>query len=213
MPGRGPTKSRNLRITVPGWHRGSLTYDGELRHGAFVTVYLKDPSPESYSAVALWAFHDHSVQLSLQWGGSVDTIEHLAEVIEEGLVVPYPPSGVEVIHIGRAVFRFAEIESLAEPGDLLREVREVWRQLRGEKTTLDVCREAVRHYVDSPSEERLAVLCASYREIPRTLRTYLISMDAKDHYVRALCETPSEEERRELTDALRKEIDYEWRNL
>lgn len=74
-----------------------------------------------------------------------------------------------------------------EGKEKLKELMDLYTRLKGEKTTLEVCRSLYLQYLQYPDEDTKAALKEAYEAIPEHERVYLGDMDSRDtDYIRIL---------------------------
>lgn len=209
-------KNRNLPTQLSplslGWNHGLIKIAGEIRHGAFVNIYHLYPGG-NYSLKPLWAFSNKTIYLQLQWLEVCSSLERLQELLKDQTIVAFPPENSQVVEFSRVVYQVVQIDSRVSSNDLILEIEDIYRLLNHEADSLDLCRLAISKYCDDPTEENLVRLRKSYLSIPANRRPFLISMDAKDHLVRQIIGTEDKNQLESLTNQLRQEIDYSWKNI
>ena len=193
-----------------GWHHSLVKVKNEIRHGAFVNIYHMHPGSTNYYLNPLWAFSDETIYLELQWGEKCQTMERLLELLENKMVVAFPPNNTQVVEIMRVVYRVTDIDSRVSEDDLILEIKDIWKQLRNEPDSLTSSRLAVRQYCDNPTQENLLLLKEIYFSMPRQKCPALINMDTKDHLVKNLFNSQSEKDLLLATERLTEEINYSW---
>jgi hypothetical protein len=207
---------KTLPETLPelclGWNHGLIELKGEIKHGAFVNIYHLHPGGH-YFIKPLWAFANKTIYLQLQWGETCSTLERLTELIDDKTILGFPPENAQIVDVSRLVFKVIEIDSRVDGEDIVLEIKDIWKQLANEPDSLALCRTAVRHYCNNPTEENLLNLKEKYFSIPNQRRSFLISMDAKDHLVKQILATEDKNQLQELTVLLKQEIEYSWEQL
>nr|WP_237728658.1 hypothetical protein [Paenibacillus sp. OSY-SE] len=69
----------------------------------------------------------------------------------------------------------------------LKELMDLYKEMNGEETTLEVCRNLYYQYLQYPDEDTKAALKVAYEAIPEHERVYLGDMDSRDtDYIRIL---------------------------
>lgn len=203
------TLPKTLQSLSFGWNHGLIQLKGEVKHGAFVNIYHLYPGGH-YFIKPLWAFANKTIYLQLQWGEVCSTLERLTQLIDDKTILGFPPENSQIVDASRFVFKVTEIDSRIDGGDVVLEIKDIWKQLANEPDSLDLCQMAVRDYCSNPTEENLTNLKEKYFSIPNQRRSFLISMDAKDHLVKQILATEDKNQLQELTVLLKQETEYSW---
>jgi hypothetical protein len=120
-------------------------------------------------------------------------LDEFKRLVQEGKMVTSIPEGVPV-YLGAGIHLIAtKVNSSVEPQDLIREVEDELRGLRGEPTSDAVCAEAYAAYLQDPSDAGLERLRAAYEVVPGHLREFLMMPDGSE---------------RDLDDAIRALLGY-----
>lgn len=193
-----------------GWHHGLVEVESEIRHGAFVNVYHISQGSTNYSLNPLWTFSDETIYLELQWGEKCRKMERLLELLENKIIMAFPPANGQVVEIMRVAYRVTDINSRISEDDLVLEIKDIWKHLRNEPDSLAKSRLAVKKYCNNPTQENLLLLKDVYYSMPRQKRMALINMDTKDYFVKNIFNAQTEKDLQLATKRLKEEIDYSW---
>lgn len=114
-------------------------------------------------------------------------IDEFEEMVESGEIRTAVPerTTVEIDLLGRAALQDV-MPHIDRPSDLVLEVRETIKRLKGEKDAVDMCREAFQEYLDDPTMRTRDLLRAAYEAVPEHHRMYVGDMDTKDIPVRMI---------------------------
>ncbi|SMF78872.1 hypothetical protein SAMN05661091_1624 [Paenibacillus uliginis N3/975] len=88
------------------------------------------------------------------------------------------PTEVFISELGQVTF--SEVLFASNLDEKLKELLDMYTQIKGDKTTLEICREAYFNYLANPSEFNRASLKEKYELVPEHERMYLGDMDSKD---------------------------------
>lgn len=88
------------------------------------------------------------------------------------------PTAVSLHGLGEAVL--SEADYASDIADKWIEVMDLYRELQGEKTTLEACRDAYYQYLEDPTDYYRQQLKIKYELVPEHERMFLGDMDRKD---------------------------------
>jgi hypothetical protein len=157
------------------------TENGATIRGARVRVYIKN-GPYHLTEMSVWA--DGQIQC---WGPLI-TFERFQQKVAAGWVVTALPENAQVSVWPLGRFTAVRVENGVAEAELVKEVADLIDELNGRPTASHRCREALRAYQESPSEERKEVLRAAYEAVPSHRRIFLGDQDAKDWPIRRILE-------------------------
>lgn len=86
----------------------------------------------------------------------------------------------------------SEVLYAADIEEKQKELFDIFNKLKGEKTTLEVCRDAYHNYLVNPSDFNRAYLKEKYELVPEHQRVYLGDMDSKDWDYQRIIYSPNE---------------------
>lgn len=159
---------------VAGNNRTYRVVDGERIEGTWRHVFIKNGG--TYFLADLLIYAD----------GMVDAWEPLdfdgfCAKVRSGWVATSITPGAPASAHNLAGWTMTEPWGTVTAEELIGEVRDEIARLRGEPTSEDRCRDAVRAYIAAPAPERLEELSAAYQAVPEHLRIYLLGdMDVRD---------------------------------
>lgn len=158
-------------------------------------IYRVGKSGEFIRGIALPAFiHNfsyHQVTINVYEDGLIDcwelvNLKEFKRKVKEGWIVTQVPQGAD-ISCHHVYYGKCGVECYVKIKEFVKEVEDTLRELRGEKTTSQLCREAFAIFLDKPAENNRKALGLAYRRIPEHLRMYVLrDMDAKDGPIRSV---------------------------
>jgi len=159
----------------------------EKIRGDSTNLFYKDN--EIYYLVKVIVFSDSTVTLSRLEEPVQLSLEEFEKLTAEGIIVTSIPFG-SIVHIhGLGSFTVAEGEDVSDPIDIkdtLLQIKDILSELRGEPSTVDICRKAYKNYLDNPTADNKEKLRDSYESIPEHHKIYVGDMDIKDIQVRMI---------------------------
>lgn len=192
-----------------GWVKTVGRDENADRVGYARVVYVRMPTrkgdPPSFSETFLSVFPGSRLELRLQTGRRVTTLQGLRECEVEGSVVLFPPPRAEVL---RTPLFTAEVRQAApsEQGDLVKETEDVLEQLGGQPSRLDRVRQRVEALLAAPQpEQHVAAVRVAYDALPRYARGFAGNMDSKDAPLRQVLGASSQPELVSAVQRLRDE--------
>ena len=111
-------------------------------------------------------------------------IEGLRDLLEREYVMTVLPEGQDVYVPEVTSFQATNVVNAVSEEEFLRETADIIRELNGQPTTLDRCRDAWNAYLNDKSPENLETLKAAYESVPEHNRTWLGDFDTKDFPIR-----------------------------
>lgn len=113
------------------------------------------------------------------------SVDELGELLERGEVLLSVPDGtvLEIDTLGRMTV--TEVMCwLEQPSNLIAEVTDTIQKLRGEKSSIENCRDAYKEYLAQPTLATKELLRIAYEAVPEHHRCYVGDMDVKDIPIR-----------------------------
>lgn len=111
-------------------------------------------------------------------------VRTLRELIEKEFVMTVLPEGQPVYVPEVTSFRAVSVINAVSEAEFLREIDDIIRELNGQLTTLELCRQAWDSYSAEPTAERREDLKAAYERVPEHNRCWLGTFDSKDISIR-----------------------------
>ncbi|MET6996857.1 DUF7638 domain-containing protein [Chitinophaga defluvii] len=114
------------------------------------------------------------------------TLQEFEELIAKEIIVTtiLPNSKVNINGFGS--FTVQEAQYTVEVKDKLLEIKDTIRELKGEPSSVDICREAYEQYINHPTLKNKEQLKISYENVPDHHKMYVGDMDTKDIEVRMI---------------------------
>ncbi|MBG9798539.1 hypothetical protein O0555_06585 [Brevibacillus laterosporus] len=95
------------------------------------------------------------------------------------------PTTIVIDRLGEVTFSTTQYAN--EINDKYDELQDMYKKLKGEKTSFDLCRQAYYAYLEDPSEFNRARLQEKYELVPEHQRMFLGDMDSRDSdYIRII---------------------------
>ncbi|NML37727.1 hypothetical protein HHL17_11030 [Chitinophaga sp. G-6-1-13] len=139
-----------------------------------------------YYLTKVLVFPDLTISLS-RLEKTVDiNLEEFEELINKEIIVSEIPAGSIVNIYGLGSFTVQEAQYTTDIKEKLLEVRDLIKELKGEPSAIDVCREAYQRYIDHPTLNNKEQLKISYEAVPDHQKMYVGDMDTKDTAVRMI---------------------------
>lgn len=153
--------------------------DGALIEGTWRPVFIRNGD---YHLTELLIYADGKVDC---WG-LLDFEEFCDKVREGWVATTFAPGARASAHMV-AFWRMTDPVSTVTAEQLIAEVRDEIRRLRGEPASDDHCLAALQRYLAAPCPARLAELRSAYLAVPEHQRIFLLGdMDARDVPLRQL---------------------------
>lgn len=112
------------------------------------------------------------------------TLAQLESMIAEGKVLTELPLGASVQIWGLGKFTIQAENYATDISEKLLEIKDSLRVLKGEPSTIEVCKVIFQQYLANPSQVLKAQLKEAYEQIPEHERMFVGDMDVKDTAVR-----------------------------
>ena len=152
--------------------------------GDSVNLFYK--TTQDYYLVKANAFADGTIQLSrLETPVEINFVE-FERLINERVISTEVPVGASVQIFGLGKFSIQSADGYAKIEEKLLEVKDMIRQLRGEPSTIEICRQAHKTYLVNPTLANKEQLRKAYENVPEHQRIYVGDMDTKDIEVRMI---------------------------
>ncbi|EHQ25189.1 DUF7639 domain-containing protein [Mucilaginibacter paludis] len=110
----------------------------------------------------------------------------MGKYIVEGALLTDIPAGSIVYIYGLGNFSIAKKLYASFIQDKLLEIKDIQKRLKGEPTTLEICRQAHQDYLHNPSRSNQEKLRIAYENVPNHQKIYIGDMDTKDIEVRMI---------------------------
>lgn len=152
--------------------------------GAGINLFYK--INDAFYLVKVNIFQDGSLELSRLEDPIKLSIEEFEKLITENIIVTNIPIGSTVFVYGLGNFSVLEAFYTASIQDKLLEIKDIQRELKGEPTTIDICRQAYREYINNPTKINQEKLKVAYENVPDHQKMYVGDMDTKDIPIRMI---------------------------
>jgi hypothetical protein len=160
------------------------SFFSERLDGASLNLFYRQSA--TYWLVQVTVFADGLVQLARLETPMDLTLVALRELVSQQVVVTEVPLGATVSVYGLGSFRAGPASYVASVQDKVLELEDMQRQLVGEPTTLELCRQAYAAYIAKPTVTYQDLLRTAYERVPEHLRAYVGDMDTRDTAVRMI---------------------------
>ncbi len=134
----------------------------------------------SYYLVEVEVFRDGMIH---GWG--MMTTEKFKAEVRRGWIVTGIPEDARVFIGSSVVMTASHVANIVEPEEFIKEVEDIIRELNGERTTLQQCREMLHAFQARPTEEARQRLRDAYERVPKHRRIFIGGQEKKDSEVRA----------------------------
>lgn len=152
--------------------------DGRIIRGTALQAIIHTKG--SYDVTTIMVYEDGMIDC---WG-LVD-LDGFRQKVREGRIVTSIPNGARV-GLGPDMYLTAtDVHSFPGPEDLIGQVEDELRELRGEPTSSDLCRAAYDAYQADPSDAAKEKLRTAYFAMPKHLRPEYL-FDSDDPAIREL---------------------------
>lgn len=154
--------------------------EGAVVPGHYIQAFIKNG--DHYFVTEIKVYKDGKIDC---WG-LVD-FNDFKEKVREGWVRTRLPDGARVsTMLSTLSFTVTEVSGGIDEAEFVKEVADLVEELNGRPTSADCCRDRLREYRQSPSEERKVALRSAYQGVPAHRRRFLGDMDSKDGEYRHL---------------------------
>ncbi|MGN7819326.1 DUF7638 domain-containing protein [Chitinophaga sp. 22536] len=150
------------------------------------SIHLFYKVSEEYHLVKVIIFPDLTIHLSRLEKAVYITLEEFEELIAKEIIVSEVPVHAKVNIHGLGSFTVQKELYATDIREKLLEVRDIIRELKGEPSSIEVCRTAYQQYLDNPTLENKEQLKSSYEAVPDHQKMYVGDMDTKDVAVRMI---------------------------
>lgn len=152
--------------------------------GESINLFYK--TNDVFYLVKVNAFADGNLEISRLENPINLNINEFESFITEGVLLTDIPVGSKVYIYGLGNFSTQETHYVTSIQDKLLEIKDIQRQLKGEPSTIQVCREAHQSYLDNPTKSNQEKLRVAYENVPDHQKMYVGDMDTKDFEVRRI---------------------------
>lgn len=156
----------------------------EKINGESVDVFYK--ALENYHLVKVNVFSDSTIQLSRLETPIDLTLEAFESLIREEKILTEIPLNKTVFIYGLGSFKMTNVQYVTKIEEKLMEIKDILRDLNGQPSSIEICREAYQKYISAPTVENRNELRISYENVPDHQRCYVGDMDTKDVAVRMI---------------------------
>ncbi|MCF6405216.1 hypothetical protein L3C95_20095 [Chitinophaga filiformis] len=139
-----------------------------------------------YYLVKVTVFADLTVSLNRLEKPVALTLAELEELVDKKIILTELPQNARVCIYGLGSFDIGECGYVVTIGEILSQIKDMLRELRGEPTSSHICIQAYKNYVENPTVENKEHLKISYENVPEHERMYLGDMDTKDIPIRMI---------------------------
>ncbi|WP_028544335.1 DUF7638 domain-containing protein [Paenibacillus taiwanensis] len=162
----------------------------ETIDGNEFTIFMKYES-ENY-LVNLVVYKDGLVICYFQGNELTFRLEEISELFTNGTFFTSFDEPTKVIISDLGEVTFSQVVYSADVKDKYIELIDMHKQLKGEKTSLEECREAYYQYLEDPDEYYRQKLKEKYELVPEHERIFLGDMDSKDWDYQRIIYSPDE---------------------
>lgn len=141
---------------------------------------------DAFCLVQVNIFADDSLELSRLETPISLNMEELEKHITDGVLLTDIPAGAIVYIYGLGHFCVQKKLFSSSIHDKLLEIKDIQRRLKGEPTTLDICKQAYRDYLEDPTNSSRDKLRIAYEQVPNHQKRFVGDMDTKDFAVRMI---------------------------
>lgn len=134
-----------------------------------------------YFLVQLVVFQDSTIKISRIENPFEISLSQLEMMIKNGEILTEIPKNAQVEIFALGSFTIAKEIWAEDVENIWQEIHEEIKELNGEKTFFDLCKEAFSVYQKNPTAENKEKLKTAYENVPQHLRMYLGDMDSKDY--------------------------------
>ncbi|NNV57825.1 DUF7638 domain-containing protein [Limnovirga soli] len=160
------------------------SFFSEKVNGQSINLFYKTTA--NFHLIKVNLFADGTLQLSRLENPIDLSIEEFEKLIIENNLVTEIPIGSTVYIYGLGEFSIKKMFYNANIQDKLLEIKDIQRQLKGEPTTIEICRQAHEKYLKNPTLENKEQLRVAYENVPDHQKIYVGDMDTKDIEVRMI---------------------------
>jgi len=162
--------------------------------GESINLFYKVADSE-YFLTKVIVYSDGILEISRLEAPIVVNIDELEAFVNEGKLLTDIPIGSTVRIYGLGKFSIQKVLYCASVREKILEIRDLQRRLRGEPTTIEICRIAHRCYLENPTIDSRDKLRIAYENVPDHQKVFVGNMDTKDIEVRMIIYDEQEIER------------------
>jgi hypothetical protein len=152
--------------------------------GDSVNMFYK--SNHEFYLVKVNAFADESIQLSRLETPVELSFLKFEQLVAEEVISTDVPVGASVQIYGLGKFSIQSVDGYAKIDEKVLEVKDLIRELKGEPSTIEICRQLHKDYLENPTIKNRERLKEAYENVPEHQRIYVGDMDTKDIEVRII---------------------------
>ncbi|MBS1587564.1 MAG: hypothetical protein JSS82_18675 [Bacteroidetes bacterium] len=178
----GITVSENGNGTI--YKQDSDDYFAKKIEGQSVNLFYKMNSDFYLTKVNVFA--DGSLELARLEKTVGLTVEELEKQVRDGNLLADIPLGSTIHIYGLGKFSIQKKSFASSIQDKLLEIKDIQRKLKGDPTTIELCRSAYKDYLANPTKSNQENLRVAYENVPNHQRAYVGDMDTKDVEVRMI---------------------------
>ncbi|MDR7209143.1 hypothetical protein [Flavobacterium piscis] len=156
----------------------------EKLEGQSVNLFYKES--QGYYLIKVNVFADNTLQLSRLETPIDLTISEFEKLVKEKIILTEIPVHSKVLIYGLGNFEIVKNEFHTTIEEKVLEIRDILRDLNGQPSTIVICREAYRNYIENPTIANREKLKNSYEKVPDHQKMYVGDMDTKDTEVRMI---------------------------
>lgn len=150
--------------------------------GTYLQAFIKNG--DHYFITEIKIYTDGKINC---WG-LVD-FEEFKEKVRQGWVRTKVPVGARISSMLSTLnFTATDVRGGVEESEFVKQVADEIASLNGKPTSANICRDCLREYQESPTEERKQRLRTAYENVPAHMRRFLGDMDSKDWDYRKVLE-------------------------
>lgn len=152
--------------------------------GRSVNLFYKIAN--EYYLTKVNVFADGMIQLSRIESPIELNLEKLEQLINEGTIATEIPLTSRVHIYGLGSFLVTKTHYVSNCKDKFIEIKDILRDLNGQPSTIDLCRQAFEGFLKSPNLENKQKLKTAYENVPDHQKMHVGDMDTKDIAVRMI---------------------------
>ncbi|MBC9930159.1 DUF7638 domain-containing protein [Chitinophaga qingshengii] len=149
-------------------------------------IHLFYKVADAYYLINVVVFSDLTIGLHRLENTVSLTLPEFEELIQKEIIIAEIPDQARVHIYGLGSFTILKRQYSNDIQEKLLEVKDMIREIKGEPSSIDVCRAAYQQYLDQPTQENKELLRTSYENVPDHQKMYVGDMDTKDVAVRMI---------------------------
>lgn len=163
---------------------GEIEGQKDKINGQGFDLFLKQQ--EHYALVQVIVFKDSTIHIQRLENPLQLSLSEFENKVKNGDIATVLPKNARVYIYGLGSFITDEEIWSEEIENILAEIKEAIKEMNGEQTYFDICREMYQLYQQYPTTENKEKLKIAYENVPEHLRMYLGDMDTKDIVIRMI---------------------------